>query len=551
MKGGAKMKKGSRTFLSGVLVLTLANLITKVIGLIFKIPLTNMLGNEGMGYFNTAYQIYTWLYMLSTAGVPVALSMMVSECNARGRHSESKKLLRLTLTVFAIAGLIGSAAMLIFCRGLASFISADKAYLCILAISPALFFVCVSSTVRGYFQGRRNMVPTAVSEIIESSLKLIIGIALGYYALTKGYEPYTVAAYAILGVTVGVGAGAVFLSVSAFLSRCFSSEKAADVAEYEPQSSKRLLSTFFKIAIPVMLSSSLLSMSSMFDTLIVIGRLQDIGVSEEASVALYGNYTAYCVTLFNLPPVLIYPIVNTLIPTLSAANASGDRKKARLLTDKSLKLSGIIALPCAVGLGVMSLPILKLIFTSEANAEMAGPLLTALAPSVFLIGVMAVTNGLLQAHRLQKYSVISMIFGALVKGVTAYLLPAVKIGGAYLGIYASPISTMLFYLTITVINFYFLAVKTDVRISALSVFIRPLLAAILCGITAVGSYTALSALFGEIKLFTLIAIGLAAIVYLISLLVFGAITRSDVELVPKAEKLVNRLPVVRKLIRDK
>ena len=144
-----------------------------------------------------------------------------------------------------------------------------------------------------------------------------------------------------------------------------------------------------------------------------------------------------------------------------------------------------------------------------------------------------------------------MIFGALVKGVTAYLLPAVKIGGAYLGIYASPISTMLFYLTITVINFYFLSVKTDVRISALSVFIRPLLAAILCGITAVGSYTALSALFGEMKLFTLIAIGLAAIIYLISLLVFGAITRSDVELVPKADKLVNRLPVVRKLIRDK
>ena len=550
MKGGAKMKKGSRTFLSGVLVLTVANLITKVIGLIFKIPLTNMLGNEGMGYFNTAYQIYTWLYMLSTAGVPVALSMMVSECNAKGRSLEAKRLFRLTLTFFALAGIIGSALMLAFCRGLASFISADKAYLCILAISPALFFVCVSSTVRGYFQGRLNMVPTAVSEIIESSLKLIIGISLGYYALSKGYEPFRVAAYAILGVTIGVGAGAVFLSVSAFLSRCFQAETEANAQSSECKSNRELLSTFFKIAIPVMLSSSLLSMSSMFDTLIVIRRLQDIGITEEASVALYGNYTAYCVTLFNLPPVLIYPIVNTLLPTLSAANAYGNKGKVRLLTEKSLKLSGLISLPCAIGLGVMSLPILKLIFTSEANAEMAAPLLTVLAPSVFLIGTMAVTNGLLQAHRLQKYSVISMIFGAAVKGVTAYFLPGVRIGEGYLGIYASPISTMLFYLTITVMNFYFLTRLTDTGISSIKVFFRPLLAAILCGLTAVGAFTALSALFGEMKLFALVAIAVAAIVYLLALLAFGAITRSDIELIPKGEKILKKIPIVNKLIRD-
>jgi len=543
------MKKGSRTFLSGVLVLTLANLITKVIGLIFKIPLTNMLGNEGMGYFNTAYQIYTWLYMLSTAGVPVALSMMVSECNARGRHSESKKLLRLTLTVFAIAGLIGSAAMLIFCRGLASFISADKAYLCILAISPALFFVCVSSTVRGYFQGRRNMVPTAVSEIIESSLKLIIGIALGYYALTKGYEPYTVAAYAILGVTVGVGAGAVFLSVSAFLSRCFSSEKAADVAEYEPQSSKRLLSTFFKIAIPVMLSSSLLSMSSMFDTLIVIGRLQDIGVSEEASVALYGNYTAYCVTLFNLPPVLIYPIVNTLIPSVSAAKASGNTAKVNLFVEKSLKLSALIALPCAAGLGVMSEPILKLIFSSEESASMAAPLLSVLAPSVFLIGIMAVTNAILQASKKLSYSVFSMLCGAAVKAALAYVLPLVKIRGQYLNMYAAPLSTMAFYLTITALNIFFIIKQTDIRIPVFRIFLRPLVAAAFCAVSAAGSYALLIFSFGYHKLFTLISIGVAAAFYLLMLILLGGITKEDIGFLPKGDRILDRFGFLNRILR--
>ena len=143
-----------------------------------------------------------------------------------------------------------------------------------------------------------------------------------------------------------------------------------------------------------------------------------------------------------------------------------------------------------------------------------------------------------------------MICGAAVKGITAYFLPAVKVGNGYLGIYASPISTMLFYLTITVMNFYFLTRLTDTGISSMKVFLRPLLAAILCGLTAIGSFTALTSLFGEIKLLTLVAIALAGIVYVIALLLFGAVTRSDVELIPKAKRLVNKIPLVNRLIRD-
>ncbi len=548
------MKKSkSGTFLGGVLVLTVANLLTKVIGLVFKIPLTNMLGDEGMGYFNTAYQIYTWLYMLSTAGVPVALSMMISEYNSKGNPATEKKLFKLTLTVFSAIGLLGTALMLVFSRGISAFISADKAFLCIMAIAPALFFVCVTSTVRGYFQGRRQMAPTAISEIIESLLKLIIGILLGSYALSKGYELYKVAAYAILGVTVGMGASAAFLSISAFASRCLAHKDEPITAESE--SSSRLLGAFFKIAIPVMLSSSLLSMSSMFDTLIVISRLQDIGISETASMAAYGNYTAYCVTLFNLPPVLIYPIVNTLIPSLISAKTLGDQKRTNLLTEKSLKLSAIISTPCSLGLAVMSLPILKLIFSSDSNTQlasvkMAAPLLSTLAPSVFLIGVMAVTNGMLQAMKLQKYSIISMVAGAAVKGIGAYLLPAVKIGETYLGIYASPISTFLFYFTITTLNFYFLVKYASLRFSCIRTFVRPIIAAAICSLTAAGIYKASVFLFGEIKLMVLVSIGVAAVVYALALLVLGAITKSDVELIPKGEKIISKIPLVRFLVRE-
>ncbi len=536
-----------------MLVLTAANIITKIIGLIFKIPLTNMLGDEGMGYFNTAYQIYTWLYMLSTAGLPVALSLMISEFNACGRRNDSRRLFRLTLLLFSAIGLIGTFVMAFFSRSIASFISAELSYLCITVVSPALFFVCVSSAVRGYFQGHRNMFPTAISEIIESACKLTVGIALGLYALKKGYPVYQVAAFAILGVTAGLFLSAVFLSISAAISRNNRKDDLAElelsVSPSERTSDGKLLKGFLKIAIPVMLSSSLLSMSSMLDTLIIIRRLKETGLSEAAAVTLYGNYTAYCVTLFNLPPVLIYPIVNTLLPSISAAKASGNTPKTKLLVEKSLKLSALIALPCAFGLCVMSEPILKLIFSNADSAEMAAPLLSALAPSVFLIGIMAVTNAVLQASKKLKYSVISMTCGAVVKAVFAYVLPLVKIGNTHLNMYSAPISTFLFYFTITVLNFYFIVKHTGVRLSVFSIFTRPLLASAICAFAAMGSYNLLMSAFGYHKLFALISIALAAVVYGIMLLLLGGITQEDVGFLPKGEKILQKFGFLNNILK--
>ncbi len=543
----AKYASKRASFLSGVLVLTVANLLTKVIGLLFKIPLTNMLGDEGMGYFNTAYQIYTWLYMISTAGLPVALSLMISEYNARGEQAKSKKLFKVCLLTFASVGAVGTALMLIFCRPLAGFISADPAYLCILSIAPALFLICICSTIRGYFQGHRNMFPTAFSEIIEAAGKLIIGISLGGYALSKGYEIHIVAAYAISGITVGIAVETLFLLIFSAFSK--QEKRLCRNAPACTESSASLLGAFLKIAIPVMLSSSLLSMSSMLDTLIIIRRLQDFGLTSEASVAYYGNYTAYCVTLFNLPSVLIYPIVNTLIPSLSESRARSESQKNQLLVNKCLKLASVIALPCALGLAVMSGPILRLIFSNAESAEMAAPLLTALAPSVFLIGIMAVTNGTLQAYRMQKYTVISMLAGAVVKAVSVYLLVGVKLGEGHLLMYSAPISTFLFYLTITLFNIFFLLKKTDLRLAVFKMFLRPFFASLVCALSAVGAFTLLSSLIGERKLITLFSIAVAAFVYIIALFLFSGITKEDLSLIPKVERLAQKVPVIGKFIK--
>ena len=528
-----------RSFFSGVLILTVANVIVKLIGLLYTIPLTNMLGDEGMGYFNTAYQIYSWLYMFSTAGLPVAMSMMISRLGAEGRQKEKRKLLLLTLCIFLTVGLLGSAIMAFCCRGLAGFIAADLSYLCILAISPALFFVCISSTLRGYFQGHSNMLPTAVSEILESVGKASLGLFLGGYALKQGLPIYQVAAYSIIGVSAGVAAGAIFLALAKLLGKrdvTAETEEDSNNSTKTALTSKELLKSLFAIAVPVMISASLLSMSSMLDTLIIIRRLIKTGLAESAAIAMYGNYTAYCVKLFNLPPVLIYPIVNALIPIVTSARAKGDGKRAERIMQTALRLSAVIALPCAFGLATLSEPILKLIFKSGASAEMAAPLLTVLAPSIFLIGVMAVSNGILQSCGLQKYTLISMPAGALVKAVGAYLLPSLSIGGTALRMYAAPISTFAFYTTVTALNFFFIVKYTELRISVVKVYLRPFIASVICAVAAAGGYLLLHNAIGE-KLAVLLAIAVAAVIYAVALLLLGAISREELEMLPMGKKI--------------
>lgn len=542
-KGGIDTKERKSSFFSGVIILTAANLTVKLIGLIYKIPLTNMLGDEGMGYFNTAYQIYSWLYMLSTAGLPVAMSLLVSECNAKGRYAEKKRLLKLTFSVFGIIGFLGSILMAVFCRSLADFISADLSYLCILAVSPALFFVCISSTLRGYFQGHSDMLPTAISEIAEAVGKLAVGILLGAYALNSGLPIYKVAAYSILGISVGVAAGAILLTLAKLLGRdeAFSDGmriSAISLGAERPKNNKTLLLSLLRIAVPIMLSSSLLGMSSMLDTLIIIRRLKASGLTSAAAVSLYGNYTAYCVTLFNLPPVLIYPIVNALIPNVSALRAKGEYEIAEKASLSALKLAIIIALPCALGLAALAEPILKLIFNNTSGAEMAAPLLAFLSPSVFLIAVMAVLNGILQAYGLQKYTLISMLLGVIAKAVSAFILPTLTLNGAELRMLAAPISTFLFYLAVTVIDLYFLAKHTLLDISITRICLRPFTAAVICSICAVFTYNAVAAAW-ENRLAVLISIAVAAVVYLLALVFFGAISSSELEALPLSQKHKN------------
>ena len=486
-----KTKNSTKLFFAGVLVLTISNLIIKAIGVLFKIPMNHIVGDQGMGYYSSAYTIYTFFYMVSTAGLPVAISLLVSENRAKGKLNQVKKVFKISMLLFLVVGIVGTAIMFFGARGFASLLKADPTYFCIIAIAPTLFFICLSSALRGYFQGYQNMLPVAISQLIEALCKLFLGIAFAMYALNRygsGKETiHYVAAYAVLGLTIGAGLGMVFLMFSKmfFKSERYDAEyiEVSGVNE-ETDSSKTILKRIALIALPVTVSASVMSLTNLIDMALIQRLLQTFrGMTEAQATSVYGNYTSLCVPLFNLPPYLIYPISYSIVPMIKTAVASGDRKRADLVMESSLRVAVLIGIPCGLGMAALAKPILHFFGYRYWSVVSATPLLALLAPSTFFICVLSVTNAILQANGFERKPVISMLAGAAVKIVTNTILIRV------IGMYGTPISTFLCYLTATALNIYYVVKHVGLKLRFSRIFIRPLIAGIICAAVALGVNT--------------------------------------------------------------
>lgn len=512
-KFSKERKKSANTFLSGVIILTVSNLLVKMAGLLFKIPMNYIVGDTGMGYYNSAYSIYTLFYMLSTSGLPVALSVMVSEKRAVGETASAKLVYRIALGLFFAVGTVVCCVMIFASEPLAELIRSEKSSLSIAVAAPTMFFICVSSAVRGYFQGCGNMLPTAVSQLIEAVGKLVIGIAAASYAIRMGYEIHIVAAYAVSGLTLGSLAGMMYLIITKILRG--DRDLLTDVQiSHNKTPVHDVLHRFVRISLPVTISASVMSLTNTIDTA-MIQRVLSSKMSAEAAATLYGNYTSLAVPMFNLPPVLVYPIAYALVPAVAASYSEGKIKEATEKIENSLKYAVIIGLPCALGLSVLADPVLCL-FYKDSSAHMASSLLTLLAPSSFFVCILAVTNSVLQACGEERKPVISMMAGAVVKCISsAILLERYGISGA-------PISTFLCYLTVTIINFVFVVRVSRIKLEFNTVFLRPLIASVLC------AFTALFACY--LTNSCILSIVLAALVYIAVIWWTGAITQDEIQL---------------------
>ena len=517
-------------------MLALAGALVKVIGLVYKIPLTNLIKSEGMGYFNSAYTIYTFFYMISTAGLPVAISLLVSQARAVGNRPRVKKIFTTATAVFLAIGTLGGLAMFFFADFFASLLGNAPAAPSIRAIAPTLFFVSIISVLRGYFQGHQYMLPTAISQIAEAAGKLGFGIFLARSALSlgKGYE--FAAAGAATGLSIGMGIAFIYLVITAIL---FKSDKYYEqIFDTMPSGDGRsIMRALTSAALPITLSASVLSMSSTLDLATVMRTLRDIGFSSEAANAAYGNYSALAVPMFNLPIVLITPIASTVVPYLAGAVSARDEKKISSAVSLSLRVTALISFPCALGLCALSSPILRMLF-DDALADAASPLLAILAPSVIFLSFATVTNALLQALGRPLVPLFSMLAGAAAKILLCPLLIR------RFSISGTPMSTFVCYFTVCFINFAVIYRKMREKPSFFGMLLRPLAASVLSSLAATVTFSQIATHLGE-TLACLVSIALAVVVYAVSVTLTGYLGEQELLMLPKGERLLEILKKIR------
>ncbi|MBQ4317320.1 MAG: polysaccharide biosynthesis protein, partial [Clostridia bacterium] len=360
----ASADKG-RSFLREAVILTVANFAVKIIGVVFKIPLTNIL-KDGIGIFTAAYSIYAMLFMLSTSGLPVAVSKLVAASNEKGRGIEAKRIAMLAMIVFGVIGFVFSALLMIFAPNIATMTGHADSALAMRIIAPSLFFICVCSAMRGYFQGLRNMYPTAISQFFEAFFKLTVGLGAVVYASNMGASVAIQAACAISGVTVGE----FFATVYILIYRKFSKKSKPNDTVKESESDRKLLKLIVLVALPVTLTAAALYFSQFLDTLIIVNCLVDSGESMSAAEKLFSAYTGLSVPIYDLlPATLVFPIATSILPAISAALSVKKTKRANHLTEQAIRVSGIIAVPCGAFLLVTGRHCIALLYGADKWSE--------------------------------------------------------------------------------------------------------------------------------------------------------------------------------------
>ena len=520
-------EKKTTSFISGAAILMAANLLVKLIGLAFKVPLTYLIGEEGMGHFSDAYSMYTWMFILATAGLPVAISKMVSESTALGNTTETRRILRVSLFTLISLGAIGTAILFIGADAFSKLIGNPLAANGIRAIAPAMLFVSIMSAFRGFFQGRQDMTPTAISEVIEALGKLGIGYMLAYLLLPFGLSN------ASAGAVAGVSCGALLGALSLVLIFFFKKKKLFPSVRVEGhvQSYGALFKKIVSIAIPITIGASVFSMTNVIDMAMIKHNLISAGFSQEEAVRLWGSYSGYAIPIFNMPPTLLVAISISLVPAVAAAFVSGNLKGARRSVQSAIRITTLFSLPCAAGVSLLARPILLGIY-QNGNA---GTMLAILGWAIVFVSLVQVTNAILQAVGHVYKPVLHMAIGGIAKVIINYVLvsnPAIYINGA-------PIGTIVCSAIIMILNLIAIRKVLQVKYSLSDMLIKPVLATFVMGGAVLLAYRFCAPLGRIVNLIPPIAVG--AVVYMIMLFTLRAVQKEDVLLLPMGEKLATVL----------
>jgi len=528
----------SQSFLKGAAILGIAGIIVKIMGAFFRIPLGNMIGEEGMGYYQASYPIYVLLLVISTSGIPTAISKLVAERNAMGDRYGAHRIFKVSFILLFAIGIVTSSVMFFGAKWIIQLIKNEGAYYSMIAIAPALLFVPIMAAYRGYFQGLQDMMPTAVSQIIEQFGRTVVGLLLALVLLSKGTE--VAAAGAAFGAAAGAITGALMI-IWIYQRRRKQIELSIQTsAKYHQESAGRIIYRIFSIAIPITIGAAILPIMNMIDVAIVMRRLQAIGFSAEQANGLYGQLTGMAAPLINLPQILTASIGISLVPAISDANQRRNSNLVRETVQAGTRVTLLIGLPAALGLVALAEPIMLLLYPLQRESALgAASSLAILGIGVVFLALVQTFTAILQGLGRQMIPVVNLFIGALFKIAATFLLTgiySINVRGAAVG-------TVLAYGVAAFLNY--LAVKrlTKTKFPIGEFVIKPLISVIAMSISVLFVYGRIVAFSGN-SIATLASVAVGVIIFGLMLLATGAVKKADFEMLPKGDKIAKMLSMI-------
>lgn len=534
-----------QNFLQGAALLAIATAIVKLIGAFYKLPLNMAIGAEGYSYFTTAYDIYSVMLLISTAGLPVAVSRMISQASTLKHYTRMRKIFRTALVMFAFMGALTSVLMIFGAKPLANVMNQPDAWISIACLGPCGILICLMSAYRGYFNGQGNMAPTSVTQVIEAFVKLVVGLALAFLLIRMTGNVALAAGGAILGVTMGSAIALVYM-----LAKFRPAYRSLPVTKEAPGSTKDTVKELLTIAIPITIGSAGLQLLTVIESGLYMDRLvhlmetgqymshmvQGTVTAQKAAATLKGLFNM-TQTIFNMPCAFIIPIAVSVLPAVTSFLTLGDDKGVRETEESASRITGLLSLPCAVGLTVLARPIMALLGGYEGEQlEMSARFMAIQGITVFLYAIIQYTNALLQSHGYVNVPVINMLSSGVVRLVLVYVM----VGNPNLGLMGAPLGAFIGYLLIAVLNLVAIQLKVEQKPKLLKNLLRPAMPALVMGIVVFFCYRALVSVVGIDGSRIILAgapIAVGVVVYFVCVVLMKSITREDCLLLPKGEKI--------------
>ncbi len=511
-----------------------ASLLVRFIGFLYRLPVTSMIGDEGNGIYSASYNLYALFLIISSSAFPATISKLVAESDARGMYRNSYKIFRVGMFISASLGFFAMLILFVFAKPIENWFGYPGSAIGIRLLAPTVFIVSILSVYRGYYQGMKDNIPTATSQVIEQLFNAIISIACTalFVNIAVDWAAGPIA-WGAGGSSIGTGVGALTGLIYIFVLH---KRRKKDLSRRARKGSKKMLSAeaiakmIMHTAIPIVTGTAIVSIVNLIDQKMISSGLS-VNFNDIETTIMYGQYTGKYILLTTLPVSVATAFAVTIIPNLAVDKSNNDIDAIEYKSNIALKTTMLFCVPSAVGLTVLAEPILMLLFRTEYQGA---ELLRYGSVAIIFIGFSQMIIGILQGLSFLYLPLISVLIAACVKLPLNYFLIRIE----NINIMGAVISTIAFYIIAATINYIFLKRHCTIKLDVMGVFVKPIGSAFVMGLICYGTHTLLMSLFENNDFATIMAILLGGMGYFGIMFITGGLDRD----------ILRRIPVVRNYI---